>query len=52
MLPGQIEATWATRSKDVGGLLFTQAEVEALNEIAHASGEKPFAISELKTASY
>ena len=52
MLPGQIEATWARRSKDAGGLLFTQAEVEALSEIAHSCGEKPLAISELKTANY
>jgi L-2-hydroxycarboxylate dehydrogenase (NAD+) len=52
MLPGQIEATWDRRSKDAGGLLFTQAEVEALNEIAHGCGEKPVVAAELKTVSY
>jgi LDH2 family malate/lactate/ureidoglycolate dehydrogenase len=35
MLPGQIEANNAALSKKHGGLLFTQAEIAALGEIAH-----------------
>jgi L-2-hydroxycarboxylate dehydrogenase (NAD+) len=34
MLPGQLEAGWAKHSAAAGGLLFTKAEIEALNEIA------------------
>ena len=33
-LPGQVEAEWANRTADAGGLLFTEAEVGAFNEIA------------------
>ena len=38
MLPGQLEAEAAARSEKAGGLLFSKAEVEALNEIAHEAG--------------
>jgi L-2-hydroxycarboxylate dehydrogenase (NAD+) len=41
MLPGQIEADAAQKSTKAGGLLFSKAEVEALNEIAHEAGLKP-----------
>jgi L-2-hydroxycarboxylate dehydrogenase (NAD+) len=34
LLPGQIEAEWANRSRSAGGLLFTEAEIEAFNELA------------------
>ncbi|MFZ1057128.1 MAG: Ldh family oxidoreductase, partial [Opitutaceae bacterium] len=34
VLPGQPEATWAKRSAEAGGLLFTEAEIEAFNELA------------------
>ncbi len=34
MLPGQIEAAWAKKTAAAGGLLFTQAELDALNELA------------------
>jgi LDH2 family malate/lactate/ureidoglycolate dehydrogenase len=40
MLPGQIEANGAALSKKYGGLLFTQAEISALGEIAHEAGVK------------
>ncbi|HEY1847807.1 MAG TPA: Ldh family oxidoreductase [Opitutaceae bacterium] len=33
-LPGQIEALWAKRTDAAGGLLFTEAEVGAFNELA------------------
>ena len=38
MLPGQLEAAAAARSDRAGGLLFSTAEVAALNEIAHEAG--------------
>lgn len=34
MLPGQLEAEFATRTAAAGGLLFTKAEVDAFNEVA------------------
>jgi LDH2 family malate/lactate/ureidoglycolate dehydrogenase len=37
-LPGQIEAKAATHSAEAGGLLFTTAEIDALNEIAREIG--------------
>ena len=50
MLPGQIEAQAAARSDAAGGLLFSKAEVEALNEIAVEAGVAPIDIDILKTA--
>ncbi len=41
LLPGQLEANFARRSETAGGLLFSEAEVDALNEIAHESGVDP-----------
>ena len=49
MLPGQLEAESARRSEQAGGLLFSQAEVEALNEIAHEAGTPELNIAMLKT---
>ena len=39
MLPGQIEAEWAARSTQAGGLLFTAAEIDAFNELAAEAGQ-------------
>lgn len=50
MLPGQLEAEAAARSERAGGLLFSRAEVEALNEIAHEAGRAPFDVSSLPAA--
>ena len=50
MLPGQLEAEAAARSEKAGGLLFSKAEVEALNEIAHEAGLPVLQIDTLKTA--
>jgi L-2-hydroxycarboxylate dehydrogenase (NAD+) len=50
MLPGQVEAQAAARSDAAGGLLFSRAEVESLNEIAVEAGVAPFDIDTLKTA--
>ena len=38
MLPGQLEATWARRTAEAGGLLFSEAEIEAFNELATECG--------------
>jgi ureidoglycolate dehydrogenase (NAD+) len=50
MLPGQLEAEAAARSEKAGGLLFSKAEVEALNEIAHEAGLPSLDLSTLTTA--
>jgi LDH2 family malate/lactate/ureidoglycolate dehydrogenase len=50
MLPGQLEAASAARSDAAGGLLFSTAEVEALNDIARDAGLKPFDVAILPTA--
>ena len=38
MLPGQLEANAAALSQKHGGLLFTEAEIKAFEEIAHEAG--------------
>ncbi len=50
MLPGQLEAEAARRSDQAGGLLFSTAEVAALNEIAHEAGLAPIDPATLPTA--
>ena len=50
MLPGQLEAQAAARSDAAGGLLFSKAEVESLNEIAAEAGVAPFDSKTLATA--
>ena len=49
MLPGQPEATNAQHTAKAGGLLFTDAEVAALNEIADECGFAKFDIASLPT---
>jgi LDH2 family malate/lactate/ureidoglycolate dehydrogenase len=49
LLPGQIEAQGAALSAKHNGLLFTQAEIDALAEIAKESGFK-FDTTSLKSA--
>ena len=49
LLPGQLEAAAAARSDEAGGLLFSSAEVEALNDIAREAAE-PFDIPSLSTS--
>ena len=39
LLPGQIEATFAKRTEKAGGLLFTENEIFAFNEIAEECGQ-------------
>ena len=50
MLPGQLEAEAAVRSDRAGGLLFSTAEVAALNDIALETGQAPLDTASLKTA--
>jgi LDH2 family malate/lactate/ureidoglycolate dehydrogenase len=45
MLPGQLEASWARRSVDAGGLLFTEAELAAFDELAVECGSPKWARS-------
>ena len=49
MLPGQLEAAWAKRTAEAGGLLFSQAEVEAFNELATEAGQPAWKLAELKS---
>ncbi|MDR0535209.1 MAG: Ldh family oxidoreductase [Puniceicoccales bacterium] len=49
-LPGQIEARAASRSRENGGLLFSEAEVSALNEIAREAGRRAWKLEDLRIA--
>jgi len=49
LLPGQIEAQWAARVQRTGGLLFSEAEIKAFNEIADECGQPHWDLSEFKT---
>jgi len=51
LLPGQIEAEWAARSAAAGGLLFTQAEVSAFNELADEAGIRRWRTSAARSVS-
>jgi L-2-hydroxycarboxylate dehydrogenase (NAD+) len=51
MLPGQLEADWAKKSAAAGGLLFTQAEIDAFGEIADEAGRPRWDVSAFKTVS-
>ena len=48
LLPGQLEAEWAKRVDAAGGLLFSEAEINAFNELAEECGETPWNIGDLK----
>lgn len=47
LLPGQLEANWAKRVEKAGGLLFSEAEIEAFNEMAVECGATPWDLAEL-----
>jgi LDH2 family malate/lactate/ureidoglycolate dehydrogenase len=49
LLPGQVEADWAKRTEAAGGLLFTDAEIEAFNDLAAEAGIRPWSRSLHKT---
>jgi LDH2 family malate/lactate/ureidoglycolate dehydrogenase len=46
-LPGQMEYQAAQQSASAGGLLFTTAEIEALNEVAREVGKPEIKVSQL-----
>ena len=49
LLPGQLEAAFASRSESAGGLLFSSAEITALNEIATEAATQEIEIASLAT---
>ncbi|MDG1242457.1 MAG: Ldh family oxidoreductase [Opitutae bacterium] len=51
LLPGQLEAQWAKRVVKAGGLLFSEAEIDAFNEIARECGESPWDLKQFTTES-
>jgi L-2-hydroxycarboxylate dehydrogenase (NAD+) len=51
MLPGQPEAEFARKTAAAGGLLFTEAEVEAFNEFAVETGQRKWSVADLKKVS-
>ncbi|MGD1031186.1 MAG: Ldh family oxidoreductase [Opitutaceae bacterium] len=51
MLPGQPEAEFARKTAAAGGLLFSEAEIEAFNEIAAEAGQRKWPAAELKRVS-
>ncbi|MDO8542687.1 MAG: Ldh family oxidoreductase [Opitutaceae bacterium] len=50
LLPGQPEAQFAARSAKNGGLLFTEAEINAFNELATEARKPKWTVSEFKVA--
>ncbi len=49
MLPGQLEAEWAKKTTAAGGLLFSQAEVDAFNELAAETRQPLWQSNSFKT---
>ena len=49
MLPGQLEADWAKKTAAAGGLLFSQAEIDAFNELAAEAGQPLWQSGAFKT---
>ncbi|OAM87819.1 lactate dehydrogenase [Termitidicoccus mucosus] len=52
ILPGQIEANFAKKTAEAGGLLFSKAEIEAFNELATESGQPLWDIAAFKTVEF
>jgi LDH2 family malate/lactate/ureidoglycolate dehydrogenase len=50
MLPGQLEAQAAVRCAKNGGLLFSEAEINAFNELAAEARKKKWQLSDFKVA--
>jgi LDH2 family malate/lactate/ureidoglycolate dehydrogenase len=49
LLPGQPEARWGGLSKQHGGLLFTKAEIEELDHLAHEVGDPAWNLADFKS---
>lgn len=52
LLPGQLEAEWAKRVCSAGGLLFSEAEIKAFNELAEECGEPAWDLSNFQIAAF
>jgi L-2-hydroxycarboxylate dehydrogenase (NAD+) len=50
LLPGQAAAKFAARSAKNGGLLFSEAEINAFAEFAAEAGKRPWRLAEFKVA--
>jgi L-2-hydroxycarboxylate dehydrogenase (NAD+) len=50
MLPGQLEAQAAARCAKNGGLLFSEAEILAFNELAAEARKAKWKVSDFKQA--
>ena len=50
LLPGQLEAEFLSRSEKNKGLLFSEKEIEAFNEVAEECGENPWNVGDLNEA--
>ncbi|MCC5835740.1 MAG: Ldh family oxidoreductase [Opitutales bacterium] len=50
LLPGQMEAEFAARSERSGGLLFTEKEILAFNEVAEECGVEGWNLDQFKAA--
>ncbi|MGC6424267.1 MAG: Ldh family oxidoreductase [Lentimonas sp.] len=48
LLPGQLEAQWAERVVKADGLLFSEAEINAFNEIAEECGQATWDLNSFK----
>jgi L-2-hydroxycarboxylate dehydrogenase (NAD+) len=48
LLPGQLEAQWAKRVVKAGGLLFTEAEINAFNELAEECSAPVWSVTDFK----
>lgn len=48
LLPGQIEANWAKRVEQANGLLFSEAEIKAFNDIAEECGATNWQLDSFK----
>ena len=51
LLPGQLEARWAARVDQAGGLLFSEAELSAFNEIAEECGAPVWSVDDFSKES-
>jgi len=49
LLPGQMEAEFAAKTKQAGGLLFSAKEIEAFNEIAAEVKVEPWSLQDFST---
>ncbi|MDR0576831.1 MAG: Ldh family oxidoreductase [Candidatus Accumulibacter sp.] len=52
ILPGQIEAAFAQKTAAAGGLLFSKAEIEALNELAAEAGQPLWNLEDFGTVAF